>query len=46
MAKVVGYVLQWTGSYKIPFLIAGLAYFVALAFIQTLSPRLEPARIQ
>ena len=46
MAKVVGYVLQWTGSYKIPFLIAGLAYFVALTFIQTLSPRLEPARIQ
>ena len=45
MAKVVGYVLQWTGSYKIPFLIAGLAYFVALAFIQMLSPRLEPARI-
>jgi len=46
MAKVVGYVLQWTGSYRIPFLIAGLAYFVALAFIQTLSPKLEPARIQ
>jgi MFS transporter, ACS family, hexuronate transporter len=46
MAKVVGYVLQWTGSYKIPFLIAGFAYFVALALIQTLSPRLEPARIQ
>jgi ACS family hexuronate transporter-like MFS transporter len=46
MAKVVGYVLQWTGSYKIPFLIAGFAYFVALALIQTLSPRLEPASIQ
>jgi len=46
MAKVVGYVLQWTGSYKIPFLIAGFAYLVALSFIQTLSPRLEPARIQ
>jgi ACS family hexuronate transporter-like MFS transporter len=46
MAKVVGYVLQWTGSYKIPFLIAGLAYLVALGAIQLLSPRLEPARIQ
>jgi len=45
MATVVGHVLQWTGSYKIPFLIAGLAYLGALAFIQTLSPRLEPARI-
>jgi MFS transporter, ACS family, hexuronate transporter len=46
MAKIVGYLLQWTGSYKIPFLIAGLAYLVALAFIQILSPRLEPARVQ
>jgi ACS family hexuronate transporter-like MFS transporter len=46
MAKVVGYVLQWTGSYRIPFLIAGLAYLVALTMIQVLSPRLEPARIQ
>jgi ACS family hexuronate transporter-like MFS transporter len=46
MAKVVGYLLQWTGSYKIPFLIAGVAYLAALGFIQTLSPKLEPARIQ
>ena len=45
MAKAVGYLLQWTGSYKIPFLIAGVAYLVALAFIQTLSPKLEPARV-
>ena len=46
MAKVVGYILQWTGSYKIPFLIAGLAYFVALTMIQIFSPRLEPAHIE
>ncbi len=45
MAKIVGYVLQWTGSYKIPFLIAGSAYLLALALIQVLAPRLEPARI-
>ena len=45
MAKVVGYLLQWTGSYKIPFLIAGSAYLLALAFVQVLSPRLEPVRI-
>ena len=45
MAKIVGYVLQWTGSYKIPFLIAGSAYLLALALIQVLTPRLEPARI-
>ena len=45
MAKIVGYVLQWTGSYKIPFLMAGSAYLLALAFVQALSPRLDPARI-
>jgi hypothetical protein len=41
----VGYVLQWTGSYQIPFLIAGSAYLFALAAIQLLSPRLEIANI-
>jgi len=45
MAKVVGYALQWTGSYKVPFLIAGSAYLLALAFVQVLSPRLEPVRL-
>jgi MFS transporter, ACS family, hexuronate transporter len=45
IAKVVGHTLQWTGSYMIPFLIAGSAYLVALLFIQILAPRLEPARI-
>jgi ACS family hexuronate transporter-like MFS transporter len=44
-AKVVGYVLQWTGSYRIPFLMAGTAYLVGLALIQALAPRLEPASI-
>jgi MFS transporter, ACS family, hexuronate transporter len=46
MAKIVGYVLQWTGSYMIPFFIAGSAYLLALAIIQVLSPRLEPATIR
>jgi ACS family hexuronate transporter-like MFS transporter len=45
IAKIVGYMLQWTGSYKVPFLIAGSAYLVALAAIHLLSPRLEPATI-
>jgi MFS transporter, ACS family, hexuronate transporter len=45
MAKIVGYVLEWTRSYMIPFLVAGFAYLVALAVIQALAPRLEPARI-
>ncbi|HEX4423964.1 MAG TPA: MFS transporter [Terriglobales bacterium] len=45
IAKVVGYVLQWTGSYMVPFLIAGFAYWLALATIQLLAPKLEPATI-
>ena len=46
IAKIVGYTLQWTGSYMIPFFIAGSAYFVALACIQILSPRLEPVQLR
>jgi ACS family hexuronate transporter-like MFS transporter len=44
IAQIVGYTLQWTGSYMIPFLMAGSAYLVALACIQILSPSLEPVR--
>jgi MFS transporter, ACS family, hexuronate transporter len=46
MAKIVGHVLQWTGSYKIPFLIAGSAYLLALAVVQVFTPRMDPANIQ
>ena len=45
IAKIVGYVLQWTGSYMVPFFIAGSAYMVAIVIIHILAPRLEPARI-
>ena len=45
IAEIVGYVLQWTGSYMIPFLIAGSAYLVALTVIHILIPRMEPAGI-
>lgn len=45
MAKIVGYVLQWTGSYRIPFFMAGFAYLVTLAVIHAISPRLQPADI-
>jgi ACS family hexuronate transporter-like MFS transporter len=45
IATVVGHVLQWTGSYMIPFVIAGAAYLLALAAIHALAPRLDPARI-
>lgn len=45
IAEIVGYTLQWTGSYLIPFLIAGSAYFLALASIHVLAPRLEPVKV-
>jgi MFS transporter, ACS family, hexuronate transporter len=45
IAEVVGHVLQWTGSYMVPFVMAGSAYLIALLLIQILAPKLEPARI-
>jgi len=45
MAKVVGHVLEWTGSYMIPFAMAGSGYLLALIVIHALTPRLEPAKI-
>jgi ACS family hexuronate transporter-like MFS transporter len=46
IAKVVGYALQWTGSYMIPFVTAAVAYPIALAIIHALAPKLTPAPIQ
>lgn len=46
IATIVGHTLQWTGSYMVPFLIAGSAYPMALACIHILSPRLEPVRLR
>ena len=46
IAKIVGYTLQWTGSYMVPFFIAGSAYMVALACIQLLSPTLQPVQLR
>lgn len=43
IAKVVGYILQWTGSYVPIFIIAGSAYLVALLIIHLLSPAMKPA---
>jgi ACS family hexuronate transporter-like MFS transporter len=45
IATAVSHLLQWTGSYAVPFLIAGSAYLTALAVIHLLAPRLEPAPI-
>jgi MFS transporter, ACS family, hexuronate transporter len=46
IAKIVGYTLQGTGSYMVPFLMAGCAYLLALGAIQLLSPGLEMVRIR
>jgi ACS family hexuronate transporter-like MFS transporter len=45
IAKVTGYVLQWTGSYVAIFILAGSIYLVALGIIHLLVPALEPARL-
>jgi MFS transporter, ACS family, hexuronate transporter len=45
IASVVGHVLERTGSYQIPFLIAGIVYLVALGLIHLLAPRLNPLEL-
>ncbi|HLY59297.1 MAG TPA: MFS transporter [Terriglobia bacterium] len=45
IAKIVGYALQWTGSYTIPFIMAGAAYLIGLACVHMLAPRLEPVKL-
>ncbi len=45
IARVVGEILQLTGSYVPIFIIAGSAYLVALLIIQLLVPKLEPADV-
>jgi ACS family hexuronate transporter-like MFS transporter len=44
-AKFIGYVLQWTGQYRVLFLIASGAYLVNLLLIHLLNPRLEPMKL-
>ena len=46
IAKVVGYVLQWTGSYMPIFVIAATAYLTALLFVHLLAPRFTPAPVE
>jgi len=45
ISKVVGYILQSTGSYVPIFIIAGSTYLVALAIIHLLAPKLEPVAL-
>ena len=46
IAKVTAYILQATGSYYPVFIIAASAYLVALAIVQALVPRLDPANVE
>ena len=46
IAKVVGYVLEWTGSYLPIFIIAGSTYLTALLLIHLLVPRFVPAPVE
>ena len=43
IAQVIAHILQWTGSYAIPFFLAGSSYLLAFVAIQLLAPRLEQA---
>jgi len=44
IASIVGHILQATGSYFIPFVIAGAAYLLALGVMQMIVPKLEPVQ--
>ncbi len=46
IAKIVGYILEWTGSYLPIFIIAGSMYLIALLIIHILVPKLEPANVE
>ena len=46
IAKLVGYVLDATHSYTIPFAIGSCAYLVALGTLHLLLPRLEPMKLE
>jgi len=46
ISKMVGYILEWTGSYVPIFVMAGSAYLIALLVIHLLAPRMEPAALE
>jgi len=47
MAKYAGWVLDAVGSYTPIFIVAGAAYWLALAALQLLSPRMDaPALVR
>jgi len=46
VARKVGFILDSTGSYTIPFAVFSVAYLLALAVLHALLPRLEPMRLK
>ncbi len=47
IAKIVGYVLQWSNNnYTIPFIIASSAYLVALLVLHSILPRLQAMEME
>jgi ACS family hexuronate transporter-like MFS transporter len=46
VATAAGYVLEFTGSYMLLFVIAGSMYLIALAIIQALVPKLAPVTLE
>jgi MFS transporter, ACS family, aldohexuronate transporter len=46
ISKIVGYILQWSGSYVPIFIIAASAYLAAWVVMHLLVPRLEPAPLE
>lgn len=46
IAKLVGYVLDTTHSYVIPFAIASVVYLLALGLLHLLLPNLEPMKLE
>jgi ACS family hexuronate transporter-like MFS transporter len=44
-AKLTGYVLEWTGNYLPPFILASVSYLFALGIVHWLNPRLEPMHL-
>ena len=45
MQKLAGYVVEWTGSYRILFMISASAYLVALLVIHLFAPKWAPAEL-
>lgn len=46
IAKVVGFLLQYTGSYVPVFVLAGSVYLICLLIVHLIVPKLEPAGIE